>query len=131
MSEILIKVGAVLILIVGAVYPLVAMVGLVQRMNRPGLPPMGAATMMIRLMLIATVPLAGLLGGFAGLLPAVWESFVLRVVILASAAASVIGFVALALLSRMEQAQQQVTAAKDDIATPVENQSVENTPVER
>ncbi len=131
MSEILIKVGAVLILIVGAVYPLVAMVGLVQRMNRPGLPPMGAATMMVRLMLIATVPLAGLLGGFAGLLPAVWESFVLRVVIVASAAASVIGFVALALLSRMEQAQQQVTAAKDDIATPVENQSVENTPVER
>ncbi|MEZ4836958.1 MAG: hypothetical protein R2873_34020 [Caldilineaceae bacterium] len=120
MSEILIKVGAVLILIVGAVYPLAAMVGMVRRMNQPGMPPMGPMTLMVRLMLIATVPLAGLLGGFAGLLPAVWASFVLRVVILAAAIASVTGFVALFVLNRMEKTQQQITAAKDETGAPLE-----------
>ena len=113
MFEILIKVGAVLLLVVGAIYPLAAMVGMVRRMNQPGLPPMTSTTLMLRLMLIATVPLAGILGGFGGLLPAVWESFVLRVVIMAAAATSVLGFVVLAVISRMEQAQQKANVAQN------------------
>jgi len=132
-NETLIRVGAILLLIFGAVYPLAAMVGMALRMNKPGTPPMGPTTVMVRLMLIATVPLAGILGGFAGLLPTVWESFVLRVLILAAAAASVIGFVALAVLNRLEKRQQPSTTPKDkptDKPT-AETQTKTKTPAKR
>lgn len=101
--DILVKVGAVLLIIAGSVYPLVAIYRLMARMNQKerGLP--SPAQVMVRLFLIATVPLAGILGGFAGLLPSVWESGVLRVVILAAALASLVGFVALAVLTRQER----------------------------
>jgi hypothetical protein len=102
-NDILLTIGAVLLLIFGAVYPLVAIFGLVNRMNRPGLPPPSPINVMLRLFLIATVPIAGILGGFAGLVPAVWESFVLRMLILATAAASLAGFVILAVVARSER----------------------------
>jgi hypothetical protein len=128
-NETLIRVGAILILIFGAVYPLAAMVGMALRMNKPGIPTMGPMTVMVRLMLIATVPLAGILGGFAGLVPTVWESFVLRVLILSAAAASVLGFVALAVLNRLEKTQQQASTAKTETTT--ETVTDAKTPVDR
>ena len=103
MSDILLKIGAVFLLIGGAVYPLVAIYGLVSRLNRPGLPPPLPLDVMLRLFLIATVPIAGILGGFAGLLPAVWESLVLRALILATGAASLAAFLVLAAISRRER----------------------------
>ncbi len=117
MTDTLIKIGAVLVLTIGAIYPLIAMVGMVRRINRPGATPMSPYAMMVRLLLIATVPLAGILGGFAGLLPAVWESFVLRVVILAATAASIIGFIALAVLNRMERSQPPANDPKEETAS--------------
>jgi hypothetical protein len=105
-SDILLTIGAVLLLIFGAVYPLVAIFALVNRMNRPGLPPPSPINVMLRLFLIATVPIAGILGGFAGLVPAVWESFFLRVLILATGAASLAGFVILAVVAQTERNQR-------------------------
>jgi hypothetical protein len=64
---------------------------------------LGSTAIMVRLFLIATVPLAGILGGFAGLLPAVWESFVLRVLIMVTAVASLAGFIFLAFTARQER----------------------------
>lgn len=96
--DILIKIGAVLLLLVGAVYPMAAIVGLMQRINRKPGPLPAPAQVMVRMLLIAAVPLAGILGGFAGLNASVWESNVLRGVILVAAAVSVVGFVVLAIL---------------------------------
>lgn len=102
--DVLIKIGGVLLLLVGAIYPMTAIVGLMQRMNRKPGPPPAPAQVMVRMMLIATVPLSGILGGFAGLNGAVWESVVLRGVILVAAAASLIGFVVLAVLVQADKA---------------------------
>ena len=101
--DVLVKIGAVLLLIGGAVYPLAAIYRLMARMNQKerGFP--SPAQVMVRLFLIATVPLAGILGGFAGLSPAVWQSGVLRAVIIGAAVASLGGFVVLALLVRQEE----------------------------
>lgn len=101
--DILIKIGAVLLLLVGAVYPMAAIVGLMQRINRKPGPLPAPAQVMVRMLLIASVPLAGILGGFAGLNASVWESNVLRGVILVAAAASVVGFVVLAILMRADK----------------------------
>lgn len=101
--DILIKIGAVLLLLVGAVYPMAAIVGLMQRMNRKPGPLPAPAQVMVRMLLIATVPLAGILGGFAGLNASVWESNVLRGVILVAAGVSVVDFVVLAMLVRAEK----------------------------
>jgi hypothetical protein len=116
MPDILLTIGAVLLLIVGIIYPLVAMVMMVRRMNHPTLPRMGSTGIMVRLFLIATVPLAGILGGFAGLLSAVWESFVLRGLILATAAASLVGFIILAFIARQERLslRAEQTASSDE-----------------
>jgi len=101
--DILIKMGAVLLLLVGAIYPMAGIVGLMQRMNRKPGPLPAPAQVMVRMLLIATVPLAGILGGFAGLNAAVWESNVLRGVILVAAAASLVGFVVLAVLVQADK----------------------------
>jgi hypothetical protein len=114
----LITIGAVILLIIGIIYPLIAMVAMVRRMNHPTLPRPGSMALMVRLFLIASVPLAGILGGFAGLLPAVWESFVLRWLILSTAAASVIGFIVLAIIARQERLaakKQSTTAAEETV----------------
>lgn len=112
--DVLIKIGAVVILIAGAVYPLIAIYRLMARMNQKerGLP--SPAQVMVRLFLIATVPLAGILGGFAGLSPTVWQSSVLRVIIIAAALASVVGFVILALLTRQEKETVVVTPPAEE-----------------
>jgi hypothetical protein len=89
--NVLILIGSILLLVVGAIYPLLAMVLMVRRMNQPGATPLSATHIGLRLMLIATIPLAGILGGFAGLQPAVWESDFLRYLILVTAALSVAG----------------------------------------
>lgn len=114
MPEILFTIGAVLLLIVGITYPLIAMVSMVRRMNHPTLPRPGSTAIMVRLALIATVPLAGILGGFAGLLPAVWESFVLRSLILGAAAASVVGFIALTVIDRRDRPRPPAKGAPDE-----------------
>lgn len=101
--DILIKIGAVLLLLVGAVYPMAAIVGLMQRMNRKPGPLPAPAQVMLRMLLIATVPLAGILGGFAVLNESVWESNVLRGVILVAAGVSAVGFVVLAILMRADK----------------------------
>ncbi len=80
-----------------------AIVGLMQRMNRKPGPLPAPAQVMVRMLLIATVPLAGILGGFAGLNASVWESNVLRGVILVAAGVSVVGFVVLGVLVRSEK----------------------------
>lgn len=103
--DILITIGSVLLLLVGAVYPLYAILALMNRMNRKPGPLPSPTQVMVRMLLIATVPLAGILGGFAGLSPAIWASSVLRAVILAGAAGSVIGFVILGFLVRAENNQ--------------------------
>lgn len=102
--DILIKIAAVLLLLVGAIYPLAAILGLMNRLNRKPGPLPAPAQVMVRMLLIATVPMAGILGGFAGLSPSVWNSTVLRGVILIAAGASVIGFVVLAVLVRSDGA---------------------------
>lgn len=101
--DVLIKIGAVLLLLIGAVYPMAAIVGLMQRINRKPGPLPAPAQVMVRMLLIASVPLAGILGGFAGLNASVWESNVLRGVILVAAAVSVVGFVVLAILMRADK----------------------------
>ncbi|MCL4832189.1 MAG: hypothetical protein KJZ86_07095 [Caldilineaceae bacterium] len=102
--DILVKTAAVLLLLVGAIYPLAAIFGLMKRMNRKPGPLPSPAQVMVRMLLIAAVPLAGILGGFAGLAPSVWESSVLRGVILIAGAASLVGFVALGVLSARDKA---------------------------
>jgi len=116
-NDILLTIAAVLLLIFGAVYPLVAIFALVNRMNRPGLPPPSPTNVMLRLFLIATVPIAGILGGFAGLVPAVWESFFLRVLILATGAASLAGFVILAVVARTER-NRRLTSPDQTLPSP-------------
>lgn len=96
--ELLYTIGAVLLLLIGAVYPLVAIFGLMKRLNRKPGPPPSPAQVMVRMVLIAAVPLAGILGGFAGLVPSVWESAVLRAVITVAGVVSLVGFAALAFL---------------------------------
>lgn len=96
--DVLLKIGAVIVLFAGAIYPLIGMMSLATRLNKKDVPPLTPAQVFVRLMLIATVPLAGILGGLAGFLPAIWASDVLRLVVLAAAAASVAGFIALFLL---------------------------------
>lgn len=103
MSDLLLTIGAIVLLIFGAAYPLIAIYGLVSRMNRKDAPAPTPLGIMVRFFLIASVPVAGILGGFAGLVPAVWESFVLRVLILATAVASLAGFVILAVIARLER----------------------------
>ncbi len=102
--DILIKIAAVLLLLAGAVYPLAAILGLMNRLNRKPGPLPAPAQVMVRMLLIATVPMAGILGGFAGLSASVWNSNVLRGVILIAAVASVIGFAVLAVLTRTDRA---------------------------
>lgn len=113
MPDLLITIGAILLLIFGAAYPLIAIYGLVSRMNRKDAPPPAPLSIMLRFFLIATVPIAGILGGFAGLVPAVWASLVLRILILAMAAASLAGFVILAVIARMERNKPSPPGAGD------------------
>lgn len=101
--DILFKTGAVLLLLAGAIYPLAAIFGLMKRLNRKPGPLPSPAQVVVRMVLIAAAPLATILGGFAGLLPSVWESAILRGVILIAGVVSVIGFGALALLTARDK----------------------------
>ena len=115
--DITIKIGAVLLLLAGAIYPMFAILGLMNRLNRKGVPLPSPAQMMVRMLLIAAVPLAGILGGFSGLSPSVWNSNVLRWVILMAAVASAVGFIVLAVLVRADR-----VATKQETAVQVENE---------
>jgi hypothetical protein len=99
---VVVKIGALIALLIGAAYPIGAIVQLARRLNRKDRPPLTPTQLGLHFTLIAVVPVAGILGGFAGLLPAVWASDVLRVVILGAASASLVGFLILAWLSRTE-----------------------------
>jgi len=101
--DILMTIGAILLLLTGAIYPMAGILGLMQRINRKPGPLPSPAQVMVRMLLIASVPLGGILGGFAGLNPAIWESTVLRGVILVAAVVSVIGFAVLLILVRSDR----------------------------
>ncbi len=102
--DILIKIGAGLLLLIGAIYPMLGITEMVRWANRQKAPFRNPLPAMLRLMLIATVPLAGILGGLAVFLPQIWASEVLRIVIYATGAFSVLGLVALVILSRLDTA---------------------------
>ncbi len=95
------KLVGVLLLLGGAVYPMWGIVDLVRWTNRQQVPFQNPLPLMVRMVLIATVPLAGILGGLAFFLPAVWASEILRLIILATGSLSVLGLLLLALLGRV------------------------------
>ncbi len=96
------KILGALLLLGGAVYPMWGIVELVRWTNRQRVPFQRPLPVMVRLMLIATVPMAGILGGLAFFLPGIWASEVLRPIILATGALSLVGLLSLALLGRAE-----------------------------
>ena len=100
--EVFLKGVAVLLLLFGAAYPMGALVNLATRLTNKDAPRLTPVQVGLRLSLIASVPLAGILGGLAVFVPAIWESNMLRILIIAAAAASVGDFIVLALLSRLE-----------------------------
>ncbi|MDE0077922.1 MAG: hypothetical protein OXO50_10415 [Caldilineaceae bacterium] len=53
--------------------------------------------------MIATVPLAGILGGFAGFAPTLWESQVIRAIVYGAGVLSVVAFAMLIVSSRAQQ----------------------------
>jgi hypothetical protein len=97
--DIFVKIGAVLLLLIGALYPMGAIVRLASRLGQKGRPPLTALQLGLHFTLIAVVPLAGILGGFAGLMPSVWASTVLRIVIIGSAGAAAASLAILAWMS--------------------------------
>lgn len=97
--EILYKVGSAFLLLVGGLYPLAAIYIMMKSLSPAGdaLTPRrpAPATLMLHFILIATVPLAGILGGFAGFAPELWESQVIRLVVYGAGALSLVAFVML------------------------------------
>ena len=121
--DILQKVGSAVLLLVGGLYPLAAIYVMMRftasssskgalnatRVDDGSRPspaffdvrrpqPFGRlrnVEMMLHFVLIATVPLAGILGGFAGFAPTLWESQVIRVIVYGAGVLSLAAFVLL------------------------------------
>lgn len=128
--DILHKVGSAVLLLVGGLYPLAA-IYVMMRFTAPssskgalnatrvdGSRPSPAffdvrrpqpfgrlrnVEMMLHFVLIATVPLAGILGGFAGFAPTLWESQVIRVIVYGAGVLSLAAFVLLFFSMRSRQ----------------------------
>lgn len=98
--DILLKIGSAVLLLVGALYPLMAIYGMMQTLNRPDAPRPSSTNLMLRFFLIASVPLAGILGGYAGFAPSLWESPVIRVIVYGAAIFSVAVFAILLISER-------------------------------
>ena len=93
--EILSKAGSVLLLLVGVVYPLAAIYVMMKFVTRADARRPSPALMILHFVLIATVPLAGILGGFAGFAPTLWESQVIRVIVYGAGVLSLAALVTL------------------------------------
>ena len=101
--DILYKVGSVALLLVGVLYPLGAIYMMMKFLGREDFPRPSPAYMMLHFVLIATVPLAGILGGFAGFAPTLWQSQVIRMIVYGSGVLSVVAFAMLLISSRAGQ----------------------------
>lgn len=101
--DILNKAGSAVLLLVGVLYPLGAIYMMMKFLTREGFPRPSPAYMMLHFVLIATVPLAGILGGFAGFAPTLWESQVIRAIVYGAGVLSVVAFAMLLVSSRAQQ----------------------------
>lgn len=101
--DILYKAGSVVLLLVGVLYPLGAIYMMMKFLTREGFPRPSPAYMMLHFVLIATVPLTGILGGFAGFAPTLWESQVIRAIVYGAGVLSVVAFAMLIVSSRAQQ----------------------------
>lgn len=107
--DILYKVGSVVLLLVGALYPLAAIYVMMKFATRADAPRPAPASMMLQFILIATVPLAGILGGFAGFAPTLWESQAVRVIVYG---AGVLSLAAVVMLSTSAIRSRQLPRGK-------------------
>ena len=87
----------------GVLYPLGAIYMMMKFLTREDFPRPSPAYMMLHFVLIATVPLAGILGGFAGFAPTLWESQVIRAIVYGAGVLSVVAFAMLIVSSRAQQ----------------------------
>ncbi len=101
--DILYKAGSAALLLVGVLYPLGAIYMMMKFLTREGFPRPSPAYMMLHFVLIATVPLTGILGGFAGFAPTLWESQVIRAIVYGAGVLSVVAFAMLLVSSRAQQ----------------------------
>ena len=100
--DILYKVGSAVLLLVGVLYPLGAIYMMMKFLTREDLPRPSPEYMMLHFVLIATVPLAGILGGFAGFAPTLWESQVIRMIVYGAGVLSVVALAMLLFSSRRQ-----------------------------
>ena len=101
--DILYKVGSIVLLLVGGLYPLAAIYMMMKFLAREDAPRPSPAFMMLHFVLMATVPLAGILGGFAGFAPTLWESQVIRLIVYGAGVLSLAALVMLFVSSRSRQ----------------------------
>lgn len=101
--EVLQKAGSAILLLVGGLYPLAAIYVMMKFLARADAPRPSLAFLLLNFVLIATVPLAGILGGFAGFAPALWESQVIRVIVYGAGVLSLVALAALFISMRVRQ----------------------------
>ena len=101
--DILYKVGSAVLLLVGVLYPLAAIYMMMKFLAREDLPRPSPAYIMLHFVLMATVPLAGILGGFAGFAPTLWQSQVVRAIVYGAGVLSLAAFAMLFVSSRARQ----------------------------
>jgi hypothetical protein len=101
--DILYKVGSGVLLLVGVIYPLAAIYMMMKFLGREDLPRPSPAYIMLHFVLMATVPLAGILGGFAGFAPTLWQSQVIRMIVYGAGVLSLAAFAMLLVNSRAGQ----------------------------
>lgn len=101
--DILYRIGSVVLLLVGALYPLLAIYSMMQLFKRSDGQRPSSMILMLRFILIATMPVAGILGGFAGFAPTLWSHQVIRVIVYGATILSIAAIVMLAISSRSQQ----------------------------
>ena len=101
--DILYKVGSAVLLLIGVLYPLAAIYMMMKFLAREDLPRPSPAYIMLHFVLMATVPLAGILGGFAGFAPTLWQSQVVRAIVYGAGVLSLAAFAMLFVSSRARQ----------------------------
>ena len=101
--DILYKVGSAVLLLVGVLYPLAAIYIMMKFLARADLPRPSPAYIMLHFALMATVPLAGILGGSAGFAPTLWQSQVIRAIVYGAGVLSLAAFAMLFVSSRARQ----------------------------
>ena len=101
--DILYKVGSGVLLLVGVLYPLATIYMMMKFLGREDLPRPSPAYIMLHFVLMATVPLVGILGGFAGFAPTLWQSQVVRAIVYGAGVLSLAAFAMLFVSSRARQ----------------------------